>query len=108
MSKVKTSIYNLLKGQFLVSENALHNWRFIIFIVVLMLLMIGSSHSIDKKVMEIAALNKELKELKAEFVDARSIAMTMRLESTVRKKVRDFGLKPSEVPPQVIEVVVNK
>ncbi|HKJ06989.1 MAG TPA: FtsL-like putative cell division protein [Flavobacteriaceae bacterium] len=108
MSKVKTGIYNLLKGQFLINENAFRNWRFIIFIVGLMLLMIGSSHSIDKKVMEIAALNKELKELKAEFVDARSIAMTMRLESTVRKKVYDYGLKPSSVPPQVIEVEIKK
>ena len=108
MSKVKEGIYNLLKGQFLINENAFRNWRFIIFIVTLMLLMIGSSHSIDKKVMEIAALNKELKELKAEFVDARSIAMTMRLESTVRKKVNTYGLKPSSIPPQVIEVVVKK
>jgi hypothetical protein len=104
MSVVKNSIYNVLKGKFLVSEDSFKNWRFIIFIVVLMLMMIGSSHSIDKKVMEIADLNKEIKELRAEFLDTRSIAMKMRLESTIRKKVKEYGIVPSDNPPQVISV----
>ena len=108
MSKVKNGIYNVLRGKFLVSEDSFKNWRFIIFVVFLMLLMIGSSHSIDKKVMEISSLNKEIKELKAEFVDTRSISMRMKLESTVRNKVEEFGLKPSENPPQVIKVEKKK
>jgi len=104
MSIVKNSIYNVLKGKFLVSEDSFKNWRFIIFIVILMLMMIGSAHSIDKKVMEIADLNKEIKELRAEFLDTRSISMKMRLESTIRKKVKEEGIVPSENPPQVISV----
>ena len=108
MSIIKTSIYNLLKGEFLVSKDSFKNWRFILFVVALLLLMIASSHSSDKKVMEIARLNNELKELRAEFVDTRSISMKMRLESTVRKKVVDLGIKPSEQPPQVIKVISKK
>jgi len=108
MSRLKKSIYDLLKGNFLISEDSFKNWRFILFIVVLMLLMIASSHSSDKKVMEIAELNKEIKELRAEFVDARSISMKMRLESTIRNKVGEYGLKPSENPPYVIRVTSKK
>ncbi|REE83033.1 hypothetical protein BX611_0313 [Lutibacter oceani] len=108
MSIIKSSIYNLLKGEFLVSKDSFKNWRFILFVVALLLLMIASSHSSDKKVMEIARLNNELKELRAEFVDTRSISMKMRLESTVRKKVVDLGIKPSEQPPQVIKVISKK
>jgi len=108
MSIIKASIYNLLKGEFLVNKDSFKNWRFILFVVVLLLLMIASSHSSDKKVMEIAKINNELKELRAEFVDTRSISMKMRLESTIRNKVVDLGIKPSEQPPQVIKVTSKK
>ena len=104
MSKFKKSIYDILKGNFLVSDNSFKNWRFIFFVVLLMLLMIASSHSSDKKVMQIARLNKQIKELQSEFVDTRSISMKLKLESTIKNKVLDLKLKPSENPPQVIRV----
>ena len=108
MIKVKETIYSILKGSFLVNENSFRNWQFILFVVLLMLVMIGSSHSSDKKVMQIAKLNKEIKELRAEFVDTRSIVMRMKLESTIKRNVEELGLKPSETPPQVVKVVSNK
>lgn len=104
MSKFKKNIYKVLKGNFLVSNDSFKNWRFILFIVGLMLLMIASSHSSDKKVMEIAQLNKKIKELRSEFVDTRSISMKLKLESTIRNKVLELELKPSQKPPQVIRV----
>ncbi len=90
MSKIKKSIYDVLRGNFLIKEDSFKNWRFIMFIVVLMLLMIASSHSSDKEVMEIAKLNKEIKELRAEFVDTRSIVMKLKLESTIKNKVLEL------------------
>jgi hypothetical protein len=108
MTKISNSVYDLLKGKFLVQEDSFKNWRFIFFIVALVLLMIASGHSSDKKVMEIAQLNKDIKELRAEFLDTRSISMKMKLESTIRNKVGVFGLKPSENPPQVIKVTSKK
>ncbi len=108
MAKIKNSVYDLLKGKFLIQEDSFKNWRFILFMVALMLLMIASGHNSDKKVMEIAKLNKEIKELRAEFVDTRSISMKMKLESTIRNKVVKIGLKPSENPPQVIRVTSKK
>jgi hypothetical protein len=108
MAKISNSVYDLLKGKFLIQEDSLKNWRFIFFIVALVLLMIASGHSSDKKVMEIAKLNKDIKELRAEFIDTRSISMKMKLESTIKNKVAEFGLKPSENPPQVIKVTAKK
>ena len=104
MSKIKDNIYNILKGKFLVSDDSLKNWGLISFIVLLMLFMIASAHSSDKKVMEIAKLNKEVKELRAQFLDLRSISMKVKLESSIRKKVQTQGLKPSDNPPVVIKV----
>ena len=57
---MKSNIYNLLKGTFLVSDDAFKNWRFIIFLSVLALIMIASSHRADKKVYKIAQLNNEV------------------------------------------------
>lgn len=108
MATIKERIFNILKGKFLISDDSLSNWRFISFIVLLMLLMIASAHSSDKKVMEIAKLNKEVKELRAHFVDLRSISMKMKLESSIKNKVVDMGLKPSETPPKVIKVISKK
>jgi hypothetical protein len=108
VSKFKKSIYDVLRGNFLVSDDSFKNWRFILFIVALMMLMIASSHSSDKKVMEIAKLNKRIKELRSEFVDTRSASMKLKLESTIRKKVLELGLKSSKNPTQVIKVTFKK
>ncbi|MDX1829342.1 MAG: FtsL-like putative cell division protein [Lutibacter sp.] len=104
MSKIKKNIYDILKGNFLISKNSLKNWRFLVFIVILMLLMISSAHYADRQVLEIAKLNKEIKELKAEFVDTRSVAMKIKLESNIKNKVKELGLEPSENPPEIIKV----
>ena len=105
MSKLKQNIYDALKGKFLVSEDAFKNWRVIIYVVLLLLFMISRSHSTDKKVLKIAALNKEIRELKAEFVDTRTKVMRLELESSVQRKVAESGLLPSENPPKKIKVV---
>ncbi|WP_396637050.1 FtsL-like putative cell division protein [Maribacter sp. R77961] len=101
---VKKGILDILKGKFLVSGDAPKNWLFIIFASFLAAVMISSSHSADKKVHRIAALNEEVKELKNEFVDARSDLQQLKLESTITSTVADKGLFPSETPPQKIRV----
>lgn len=101
---MKKSLYSILKGKFLVSDNAFKNWRLIIFISVLAIIMIASSHSADQKVYEIARLKNEVKELRSEFVDGRSKLMRLKMESTITKKVVDKGIMISEIPPQKIKV----
>ena len=101
---VKKGILDILKGKFLVSGDAPKNWLFIIFASFLAAVMISSSHSADKKVHRIAALNEEVKELKNEFVDARSDLQQLKLESTITSTVQEKGLFPSETPPQKIRV----
>ncbi len=108
MSKLKENIYDLLKGNFLINEAAFDNWKFIIFVVVLILSMIASSHKMDNKVMQIAKLSKEVKELRAEFVDTRSSVMKLKLESTIEQKAKQLELSPPTIPPFVIKVITNK
>lgn len=101
---MKGGVYNILKARFLVNEDATKNWRFILFIVVLAIIMIANSHRYDQKVFKIADLTNEVKELRSEFVDRRSELMKLRMESTVSKKMEARDIFPSQVPPQKIKV----
>ncbi len=95
---------DILKGKFLVSDDAPKNWLFIVFASLLAAIMIGSSHSADKKVHQIAALNEQVKELRSEFVDVRSDVQKLKLESKITEVLEYNGLYPSEVPPKKIKV----
>jgi len=101
---MKNGIVAILKGKFLVSGDAPKNWLFLIFASFLATVMIASSHSADRKVHRLAALNEKVKELRSEFVDMRSDVQRLKLESTIRLTVAEEGLVPSETPPKKIKV----
>ena len=107
MSKVKKSIYEVLKGGFLINESAFKNWRMIIFIVALLLIMISNAHSADKKVIQISELNKLKRELRAEYVDTQTTLMQMKMESNIRQKAKRMGLQPPQAPPKRIKVITQ-
>ncbi|KJD31148.1 S-adenosyl-methyltransferase [Tamlana nanhaiensis] len=101
---MKKNIYNILKGTFLVSDDAFKNWRFILFVSFLAIVMIASSHSADKKVYEIARMKEQVKELRSEFVDGRSRLMKIKMESSVVEIMNKKGLAVSVIPPKKIIV----
>ena len=105
---MKKNIYNILKGTFLVSDDSFKNWRVILFISGLAIVMIASSHSADKKVYEIARLTNEVKELRSKFVDDRSRLMRLKMESAIIVKMNKIGLVPSIEPPKKIKVKSQK
>jgi type II secretory pathway component PulL len=107
MSRVKQTLYNILKGKFLVDEDAKKNWGFIIFLTFLALLMITSSHQIDTKVQKIATLNKEKRQLYSQFVATRSDLMKLKMESSISKRLANNGLYVSQTPPQKIKVRIT-
>ena len=97
-------IYSILRGTFLISDDSFKNWRIIIFISVLAIIMIASAHSADKKVYEIARLNEEVKELRSQMYDGRTKLMRLKMESSIIKKMEEKGLEISENPPQKIRI----
>ncbi|WP_299361375.1 FtsL-like putative cell division protein [Winogradskyella sp.] len=101
---MKKSIYGILRGKFLISDDSFKNWRIIIFISSLAIIMIASSHSADKKVHEIAKLTNEVKELRSAFVDGRSKLMRLKMESSIIDKVAKKNIQISEIPPTKIRV----
>lgn len=102
--KMKGSIYNILKARFLLNEDATKNWRFIVFLIFLAIIMIANTNSFEQKVFKIADLTIQVKELRSEFVDNRSELMKLKMESTVSEKMESRNIFPSTVPPKIINV----
>ncbi len=108
MSKTRQTLYNILKGKFLIDENARNTWVFVIFLTFLALLMIASSHSADQKVLKIAELNHKNKELRSEFVSTRSELMKLKMESTILEELEKKGFYSYVNPPHKIKVKIVK
>lgn len=102
---MKGGVINLLKAKYLVDEGSMKNWRFIVFLVLISILMIANSHSYDQKNFRITELETEVKELRSEFVDRRSDLMELKMESSVSRKMEERQIFPSSVPPKKIMVV---
>ncbi len=88
----------------MVSDDTFKNWRFVVFLSVLALVMIGSSHTADKKVHRIARLSNEAKELKSEYLDVRKQLTQTKMESKLTAVMSKTGLQTSTIPPQKISI----
>ena len=102
---MKNKFINIIRGSLLVDEKSTSNWLYIFLFLILSIIMISSSHSIDKKVYRIAELNEEIKLLRSEFVDTRTVLMTLKMESTIKNKLFEKGIKTSQKPP--VKIIVN-
>lgn len=92
-------LLSFLNMEFLVKDDALKNWRMILFVSFLALLIISSGHLADRKIFQIAQLNNELKEMKSQFVEKRAYLMELKMESRVTESLREKGIKPAKTPP---------
>ena len=98
-------LLSFLNIEFLIKDNALKNWRMILFLSLLALVIISSGHSADRKIFQIAKLNNELKEMKSNFVEKRAYLMELKMESRVTESLKEKGIMPAKNPP--IKLVVE-
>jgi len=96
----------LLNIEFLIKDDALKNWRMLLFLSLLALIVIASGHSADKKIYEIARLNAEIKEVKSEFVETRAALMRLKMETRVTQQLASRGVGPATAPS--IKLILKK
>jgi Bacteriodetes cell division protein (FtsL-like) len=101
---MKSGVYSILKAKFLIDDDAIKSWRFIVFLIALAIIMIANTQRFEQKIFKIAKLTNEVKELRSEFVDRRSELMKLKMESTVSEKMVERKIYPSAVPPTKIKV----
>ena len=97
---------SLFKMEFLVNDQAFRNWRMIIYLSIIALIMIASGHSTDRKIFKIAQLNDELKMLKSEFIEQRTELMNLKMETKIMKELQPLGIGPAKIPP--IKIIISQ
>jgi hypothetical protein len=90
--------------EFLINDEAFRNWRMIIYLSILALIMIASGHSADRKIFKIAQLNDKLKMLKSEFIERRTDLMNLKMETKITKELKPIGIGPAKTPP--IKIII--
>lgn len=105
---MKEGVYNLLRTKFLIDNDAIRQWKFIIFLVSLAIILIANTHRFEQKLFNISDLNTENKELRSKFADTRTELMKLKMESTIANKMSQVGIFPPGTPPMKIKVVEKK
>ena len=90
---------------FLAGKDSLKNWRMLLFVSVLLMLTIYSSHSADQKIFLLTKLNKEVNTLNSVSVSTKLDLMNVKMESKVTTRLRKNGLSTSKNPP--IKIIIK-
>tara|TARA_A100001011_G_C14301305_1_gene840906 strand:+ start:2214 stop:2528 length:315 start_codon:yes stop_codon:yes gene_type:complete len=98
-------LLSILRMEFLVNDYGYKNWRVILFLFLISLIMIASGHAADQKIFQIAQLNDELKMLKSEFVEQRTVLVNLKMETKITRELRPLGIGPAKNPP--IKIIVK-
>ena len=77
---------------------------FTFFLLALGMVYIANSYQSEKSIRKIDSLNKELKELRSEYIAGKSELMIRSRQSNVAQQVSRYGLNESRTPPRKIVV----
>ncbi len=100
------TLYSVIDGSILTREKVLKLLPFILFITLLAIIYIANSYHSLKTVKKIEVINKELIELRHEYVTTKSGLMYQSKQSMVAKRLAEYGIKESLRPP--VKIFVNK
>ncbi|MGB0917086.1 MAG: FtsL-like putative cell division protein [Flavobacteriales bacterium] len=105
---VVKSILGVLDGSFLTRDNVLNNIPFLLFLFGIGIFYIGNSQFAESGIIGIDSINRELKELRSEFISTRSELMFVSKQSEVAKSVEPLGIYESVVPPKKIVITADE
>ena len=74
----------------------------IIYLLFFLILYISNQHSVEKKIREINQVEKEVEELRTDYITLKNNYMFSKKETEVLKKVKKLGLQASKLPPEKI------
>lgn len=96
MQKVADFDFNISR------EGMLKQIPFALFIVTLMLVHIWNAHNVEKVIRKTDRLNREIKELRSEYISILSELMSESKQSNVAAKLDTLGIKELTTPPYKI------
>jgi uncharacterized protein YeeX (DUF496 family) len=102
---IKENLDNLLdtlKSQFRDSLN--FDLTKVLYLLFFLIIYISNQHSVEKKIREISQLEKEVEELRTDYITLNNNYMFSRKETEILKRVKNLKLKSSKLPPEKITI----
>jgi hypothetical protein len=99
-------IIGVLDGSFLTRDNMVNNLPFLFWLFGLGIFYIANSHYAEKTVILTNKMEKEVKELRSDYIATRSELMFASKQSEVARAVQSMGIYESRTPPK--KIVVKK
>lgn len=103
-SNLTALLGNLLGGGFLMSRKTQQQMPFLFFLALLAVIYIANSYYAEKNIRKIESLQKELKELRFEYVSAKSMLMQNSRQSAIARRLEGDGLYEATEPPEKINL----
>lgn len=97
-------IQSILGGYFLVREGTTKHLPFLLFVAFLAVIYIGNSYYAEKITRQNEDLQKDLKELKFEYINTKSKLMQRSRQSEIAKSLAGRGIKESTIPPKKLYI----
>lgn len=102
--KIARTIRSILDGSFLTRERVVKAIPYLLFLFLLTLAYIANVFYVEKINREMDDVDKELQELRFEYITTKSRLMKESKASEVAKKLEKEGIRPSTAPPDKINV----
>jgi len=104
-SRLTGTMQKVADFNFNISRDAmLKQIPFGLFIVFLLLVHIWNAHNAEKVIRKTDTLNREIKELRSEYISILSNLMSESKQSTVAAKLDTLGIKELTTPPYKITI----
>ncbi|MEI8007564.1 MAG: FtsL-like putative cell division protein [Bacteroidota bacterium] len=99
LHKGRKRVQEVLGGDYLSKNSVVNNVPFLIYLGILTLLYISNTYNTDRMYKQIETTKTQLKELRFEYITARSSLMFESKQSELNKRTQAIGLKETIIPP---------
>ena len=102
---MRKKLFDIINGKFIIEKTNQENIRFVMFLFFLAVIMIFSSHSVDRKIYKLSDLSKKLVSVENEFIEERKKVVKIKMESNIKIQLSERGIGPSLNPPTKIVII---
>ena len=103
----KDVLRDILKGNILYRDEVRKNYKFILLVFLLIMIMIYSNHLVNQRIGQVNLLKHQVEEYKSQNAYTQSNLIKIRLESELSKEMERDSLKSLEMHPLKILVKLD-
>lgn len=103
-SAIGRAAQDVLAGKVLEQKKTFSLFPYLIFLALLAFIYIANDFALEKKVRKISKLQKELMELRYEYISVKSNLLNISKQSQLATKLESMGIKESKEPVRIIKI----